>query len=84
MAAWVTAFKPRVRVLTSGLGRIVYCGAEVNMVNIRVRGGFHIVIHCKLCREARYQVFIFHLEVSQGSKVYHSHRGGFTNLNRSI
>ena len=83
MSAWVTAVKPRVRVFTSGLGRIVYCGAEVNILNIRVRGGFDIVIHCELCREARHQIFIFHLEVSQGSKVYHSHWGGLANLNRS-
>ena len=39
MVAWVTAFKPRVRVLTSRLGRIVYCGAEVNILGIRVKGG---------------------------------------------
>ena len=39
MSAWVTAFKPGVRVFTSGLGRIVYCGTEVNILGIRVRGG---------------------------------------------
>ena len=30
----------------------------------------------------RYQVFIFHLEVSQGLEVYHSHWGGLANLDR--
>ena len=38
MAVWVTAFKPRIRVLMAGLGRIVYCGAEVNILGIRVGG----------------------------------------------
>ena len=38
MSAWVTTFKPRVRVFTSGLGRIAYCGAEVDILGIRVRG----------------------------------------------
>ena len=38
MSVWVTAFKPRVRVFTSGLGRIVYCCAEVDILGIGVRG----------------------------------------------
>ena len=50
MSARVTAFKPRVRVFTPGLGRIAFCGVEVDILGIRVRGGFDIVIHCKLCR----------------------------------
>ena len=39
MSAWVTAFKPRVRVFTSRLARIVYCCVEVDILGIRVRGG---------------------------------------------
>ena len=50
MSVRVTAFKPRVRVFTSGLGRIAYGCAELDILGIRVRGGFDIVIHCELCR----------------------------------
>ena len=50
MSAWITAFKPRVRVFTSGLGRIAYGCADVDILGLRVWGGFGIVIHGKLCR----------------------------------
>ena len=67
----------------TGKDCVLWCGGK-HPLHQDQGGGFDIVVHCELCREVRYQVFIFHLEVSQGSKVYHSHWGGFANLDRSI